>query len=268
MNRHRTAAVLVLAFGFLVTGRSFACDTDNAEVICGLTNAEDLFRLPGTPWVIASHINFDFSSDPPRPAGLGPVEIVRIETHHVQRLYPRPDSAVDWDRKMYPDCSAPPENIGLAGLNARPLGKNKFRLYLTNHGGRESVEIVDLAIQGEKLRTTWRGCVRSPQYVWPNSVAPLPGDGFVLSGNEAAIWRPGQGWTKVAGYVAEYSNGVEVSRDGKWIFIANAGQVLRVPVAGGTVESVRATADNLRWGEDGYLYVVAEPQTRTRSPLP
>jgi len=55
------------------------------------------------------------------------------------------------------------------------------------------------------------------------------------------------------------SNGVEVSRDGEWIFIADSAResVIRVPIGGGEQTVIEFTfhPDNLRWGEDGLLYV-------------
>src|SRR5262245_22988114 len=78
-----------------------------ATFVYGVQNAEDLVRLGTTPWVITSHLNFNFF--PPYEIGLGPLEAVRIDTHEVHRLYPTAESAVDWDRRTYPDCREPPQ---------------------------------------------------------------------------------------------------------------------------------------------------------------
>src|SRR5262249_44804484 len=52
--------------------------------------------------------------------------------------------------------------------------------------------------------------------------------------------------------------GIELSRDARWLFINIPDEVIRVPVHGGTVQTVLKcdfSPDNLRWGEDGRLYV-------------
>jgi hypothetical protein len=251
-------------------------DTTAPIFVHGPTNAEDLVRLPGTPWVIASHWNMDVTSGmPPTRYGFGPLKAIRIDTHEVSRLYPSAESAVDWDRETYPDCREPPQSLSSHGLNVRPLGGDKFRLYVANHGDRHSVEIVDVLADGVRLRATWRGGVVAPLQemgVWPNGVAPLPGEGLILSGFNVAMWRPGSGWEKFGSYEggrpgespqpgavpAGMSNGIEVSPDGQWVFIADSRRrtVIRAPMRGGkqTVIQLGFMPDNLRWGEDGLLY--------------
>jgi hypothetical protein len=254
-----------------------AFDTFNATFVFGPVNAEDIVRLPGAPWIIASHMNLDITSGmPPTVYGPGPLEAIHIDSHEVRRLYPSADSEVDWDRKTFPDCAEPPPYLSSHGLHVRPLGRNRFRLYVNNHSGRHSVEIIDVAVDGKRLRTTWRGCAVAPLEelgVWPNGVAPLPAEGFILSGFNVATWRPGQGWKKLAGYVGTkpgelivtgpetqgMSNGVEISRDGKWVFIADTlrQSVIRIPLSSGEPRVVQLNfgVNNLKWGEDGRLYV-------------
>jgi hypothetical protein len=259
MKSARVLGVLALALHFTATASAQTCDPADPAFVCALTNAEDLVRLPGTSWVVASHINFDLTARPPRALGLGPVEAVRIDTRKVQRLYPTPDTAVDWDSKTYPDCAPPPQTIGSAGLNIRPLGGTSFRLYAVNRNGRQSVEVIDIAVRGERLASTWRGCIHAPDYILSNSVVPLPDGAIALSGNKVAIWRPGRGWSKVASYTGNGSNGIEASRDGQWLYVADPAEtsVVRVPVSGGAGPSVLklpSGPDNLRWGDDGHLY--------------
>ncbi|MBI4164534.1 MAG: hypothetical protein HY508_02240 [Acidobacteria bacterium] len=256
--------VFALAFHLAAVPAVPACDPSDPAFVCGLNHTEDLVRLGETPWVVASQMTVEYDT-PPRISGLGPLQAIRIDTREVRRLYPTSESAVDWDRKTYPECPAPPESISSHGLNVRPLGGKKFRLYAVNHGGRESVEIIDVAIHGEQLLTTWRGCIRAPEEgppegIWPNSVAPLPGNGVVLSGFHVALWRPGRGWAKPHQLKVGVSNGVEVSRDGRSIFIADTPgrSVIRIPVSGEGEQAalkLNFLPDNLRWGEDGYLYV-------------
>jgi hypothetical protein len=235
--------------------------------VFGAKNAEDLVHLTGTPWIVASDFNLGFVG----PANatkaewrFGPLEAIRIDTHEVRRLYPTPESAVDWDRKMYPDCPSPPESLSSHGLNVRRLGPDMYRLFVANHGGRQSVEVIDVRVQGGRLSTTWRGGILAPEWISPNGVVPLPGGGIALSGVGVGIWRPGRGWNRVEGVTG--GNGIELSKDGKWLFIAVDDvpdkSVVRVPVAGGPAQTVLRidgfAPDNLRWGEDGCLYLAGQ----------
>jgi hypothetical protein len=233
-----------------------SCDPSNSAVVCGLDNAEDLVRLAGTHWVVASHRNFEFV--PPFKASFGPVMAVRIDTHEVRTLYPTAQSTADWDRKTYPDCPSPPRSISSHGLNVTPLGNQHYRLYVANHGNRQSVEIIDIAVHGEQIQSAWRGCILSPGKIFPNGLVPLPGGGVALSGFGVATWWPGQGWSTVR--KIKGSNGVEASPDGRWIFVNDddTKAVIRVPAKGQGEQKIVALdflPDNLRWGDDGRLYV-------------
>jgi len=256
MRSYILLSIVVVALQTQNSHVATRCDPANLAVVCGLENAEDLVRLPGASWIVASHVNRSLIHEQLR--GFGPVEAVNMDTHEVRRLYPTAESAVEWDRNTYPDCPLPPGSISSYGLNVKPLGQSKFRLYVANHGNRQSVEVIDIAIRGEQLLTTWRGCIRSPKRIFPNGVAPLPGGGVVLSGFGVATWMPGRGWSEVSKITG--SNGVEVSRDGRWLFVADdtTKAIIRMPVKEAQKEKVVKldfVPDNLRWGEDGCLYV-------------
>lgn len=253
------------------------CDATQTDYICGQHNPEDLIRLPGTSWIVSTSLNIDFGHAL-RVRGTGPLTAIDLHTHAQHLLYPSPDSTIDWDQKLYPDCALPPQPFTSHGIDAQHLADGKFRLYVANHGERESVEIVDVTVLKGTLHASWRGCVKVPTelQIWPNAVAPLPGGGFVLSGNNLALWRPGIGWTRVDGFHGlppgspskpdlGFANGVEVSRDGRWIFVADtfhktvsrfavnvaqAPQVLELDFSPGYF-----WPDNLHWGEDGMLYL-------------
>src|SRR5262249_115860 len=151
---------------------------------------------------------------------------------------------------------SPPEHISSHGLNVRALDSDKFRLYVVNHGGRESVEAIDIRIKGQHLMTSWRGCVHTPKDTFPyggNGVVPLPDNGLALAGGGVATWHPDRGWKRIDGF--DDGNGIEVSHDAQWLFVDRYNQlaVVRVPVEGGASQTVFKGdfhPDNLRWGED------------------
>jgi len=119
---------------------SAGCDSTDPSFVCGLTNAEDLVRLAGTKWIVATHFDWMASDSEAYFGRFGPLEAIESDTRAVHRLYPTAESTADWDRKLYPDCPAPPKSLGSHGLNVLTLGSNTFRLYVANHGERESVD--------------------------------------------------------------------------------------------------------------------------------
>lgn len=279
MEQSRLSRLLHVVVVMSVTAVATADQASEPSFVCGVNNAEDLVRLAGTSWLVASHFNPDVTSGmPPTRYGFGPLQAVHIDTHKVSILYPAPESKVDWDKQTYPDCSAPPTSISSHGLGARQIGENRFRLYAINHDGRHSVEVIDVDAAGVQLRATWRGCVdvsMEKLNVWPNAVAPLPDDGFILSGYNVATWKPKRGWEKFTDFQGTnpgepyghqgrgYANGVQVSPSGQWVFIADMQRkaVYRFPMDGGEPTVIPLPVgrdnlgpDNLKWGDDGRLY--------------
>ncbi len=130
----------------------------------------------------------------------------------------------------------------------------------------------------------WIGCAVMPAHTWPNSVAPLPDGGLVVTdmfdpqdakaSNKLAMgevtgavyeWHPHKGFTLVPGSRMSGNNGIEVSPDGKWIYVAAWGNkaVARLPRSAGApgkpeMLPVGFLADNLRWGADGQLIVTGQ----------
>jgi hypothetical protein len=251
-----------------------ACDPSDPLFVCGVERAEDLVRLGQTPWVIASDMTISYGTRS-HVSGLGPLRAIRIDTRKIRKLYPTAGSAVRWDRASYPNCPAPPKSLSSHGLNVQMLSDDRFRLYVVNHGERESIEIIDVAVRGGELQATWRGCILAPSFggpqgVWPNSVTPLANGAVALSGFHVAIWRPGRGWKQLDGPEFGVANGIEASRDGRWLFVADTTRrrVIRISASSGAESGAMKLdcfPDNLRWGDDGHLYVTG-PLALTESP--
>src|SRR6185295_20134543 len=109
-----------------------------------------------------------------------------------------------------------------------------------------------------------------------NSVAPLPDGGFVATNpyrrgdpdararaqagsnsGEVWEWHTGSGWTAVPDSESPGPNGIEVSRDGSWLYINlwPASKVMRLsrgqsPVKKDIID-VPFHPDNIRWQADG-----------------
>jgi sugar lactone lactonase YvrE len=146
-------------------------------------------------------------------------------------------------------------------------------VYLVHHGFRESIEVFEIDTQPAVPTFTWIGCVVAPQTVAINSVTALPEGGFAATNpnrrggpppspdntGEVWEWHPQAGWTIVPGTESQGPNGIEVSRDGKSLYVNlwSGRKVMRVsrgatPVVKEVVE-VAFQPDNMRWQPDGTL---------------
>jgi hypothetical protein len=160
--------------------------------ICGAERPEDLAQIPGNPWLIAS----GFSPG----AGL---KLVDIRSHALRRWYAGSANQRAYDSSAYPLCPGPPDPALLTprGLSLRNLRAGRFRLYAVNHGGRESIEIFDVALgRAGEPRLHWIGCLLMPPGHVANAVATWP-DGTVLV---TVLTRPG---TSIADFVRGYPTG-------------------------------------------------------------
>ncbi|HZB93640.1 MAG TPA: hypothetical protein VE397_19480, partial [Stellaceae bacterium] len=77
-------------------------------------------------------------------------------------------------------------------------------------------------------------------------------------------WHPGAGYKLVPGSEMSGDNGIEVSRDGKWIYVAAWGnkEVVRLSREGQPPKRTALPAgflvDNLRWAPNGMLMVAGQ----------
>ncbi len=246
--------------------------------VCGPLNSEDLVQVPGTQWIVAS--GMDGGAAGPR----GGLHLVDARDKSWKTLFPGSRPQVKWDKALYGDCPSPPDlsKFSAHGLNLRRGGNNADTLYVVNHGGRESIEIFVLDAKGAEPTVTWVGCAVMPDRTWPNAVAPTPGGGMVVTdmfdpkdpkapaklaaGEETGAvyeWQPHRGFKLVPGSRMSGNNGIEVSRDGKWIYVAAWGNkaVVRLSRGGGAPATrlpVGFLADNLRWAPDGSLMVAGQ----------
>ncbi|MGH7046021.1 MAG: hypothetical protein ACREE2_06475 [Stellaceae bacterium] len=247
------------------------------DFICGPLNAEDLVEVPGTQWIVASGMAGGAAG------GRGSLHLVNAEDKSWKTLFPGDDPQVKWNKATYRECPGPPDlgKFSAHGLNLRAGSGGNDTLYVVNHGGRESIEIFALDSHGAEPIVTWIGCAVMPAHTWPNAVAPVPSGGFVVTDmfdpqdpkasdkmnageTTGAVyeWHPQAGFKFVPGTRMSGDNGIEVSRDGKWIYVAAWGNKAVARVARGSntphrrdLIPVGFLADNLRWAPDGALMV-------------
>lgn len=242
--------------------------------VCGQEAPEDLVVLPGEEWVVASAY-----------AGGGGVRLIRIEDGMSFTAYPAATAEERLDADTYPDCPGPPRGTFTThGLSVLPGEGPAHRLFVVGHGDRESIEIFDVDTAPAMPSITWIGCVIAPDPIGLNSVRGLADGGFVTTnflprdGERAAMmrmmqgetngelweWHTDSGWAKVPGSDAAGANGVELSDDGRTIYMAAWGSqsFARISRGGADVSrdeiSLGFRVDNIRWARDGSLLAVGQ----------
>jgi hypothetical protein len=252
-----------------------ACDpAAGLTFICGLTNAEDLVQVPGTPWILASGLAEGEHTE-------GHIYLVNAPGRTVQVLLPG-HVVYRQDTKTFGACPGAPDETKFSahGLSLRVGSASEHTLYVVHHGERESVEVFKLKAGVVAPTLIWVGCVVYPAGVLGNGVAALPGDAFAasnfISTNDPKavdklmagqpeggmlVWRPKTGWEDVPeAATISADNGVAASPDGKQLFVAGSGDetVVRLSLDGTpgdrAVIKTGFHTDNLRWGSDGFLY--------------
>jgi SMP-30/Gluconolactonase/LRE-like region len=242
------------------------------KFICGLNGPEDLMPLPNSKWMIASGMQVNNMP--------GHFYLIDSGAKTAEELFPGANPKFAQDKTMFANCPGPVDvtNFSVHGLSLRPASAGHYKMYITSHGGREAVEAFDLDTTGAKPSLTWVGCVLLPQNIFINSVAVLPDGGFVVTkmiGNEpnafAGIqkgevtglvyeWHPGNADVKaVPGTELSGPNGIEISEDGKTMYVAAMGnrEIIKYSLGDKPMRVAAAKldimVDNVHWAPNGKL---------------
>lgn len=214
----------VLPVGSMQPG---GCDPDGkVKFICGVVSPEDLVRVPRSDWVVAS----GYSG--------GGVHLINTRDDSATQVYPTTSPRERFDTTTCPSCPGPIDPAEKAkfsahGLAVAPGPDRVHTLYLVHHGFRESIEIFEIDTRSQTPAFTWIGCVVAPQTAGLNSVSPLPGGGFVATSpnrrgvpapspentDEVWEWQAQAGWNITQGSESQGPNGIEVSQDGRWLYV-------------------------------------------------
>ena len=272
---------ILLAVPALLSAQSQAsCAPDGKiQFVCGQTAPEDLVYIPGTDWVVASAFN-----------GAGGIHLINVRDKTSSVLYPSASAKDQLDKKTYDTCPGPADAEDKAkftthGLALRAGRNSTYTLYAVHHGKRESIEVFELDVRAKTPSVTWVGCVIAPDPIGLNSVIGLP-DGFIATNflergaNAAAArtkmmagenngelweWHTKKGWTKVPGSEASGPNGIEISKDGKTLYVAAWGSQSFFRMSRGQTPVKRDAAiqlgfrvDNIRFAPDGSIYAAGQ----------
>lgn len=265
------ARPVVLALAMITTtainagaAASPACAPDlELDYVCGAPKPEDLIEIPGTRWLIAS----GFAEG----AGL---KLVDRPARSLTRWFNGSTGQIAFDKQQFPDCPGPLDAnlFNARGLSLRQMAKNRWRLLVINHGGRQSIEAFDITTGEDPPVLRWRGCMPMPGNQVGNAVASFadgtviatvltrPGTtiaDFVNGRTTGAVWqlRPGaRTFTLLTGTQLPGNNGLEVDPDNRHFYVIAFGwhAVLvydrsdtSAPVA--RIDAADFMPDNIHW---------------------
>jgi hypothetical protein len=250
------------------------CDPSDRHWVCGQQTPEDVVVLPGDHWAFASVYR-----------GAGGIHLINVSEHSSVTAYPSPSVKERLDNKTYPDCPGPPRGeFTTHGLYIEAGKGSVLRLMAVGHGARESIEVFRVDTRAATPTLTWIGCVIAPDPIGLNSVRGLADGGFITTnwlprgGGQEAMdkmmagekngelweWHTASGWQKVPGSEAAGANGVELSADGKTIYMAAWGSQSFVRLTRGVTPPKRDEiplgfrVDNLHFARDGSLLAAGQ----------
>ena len=275
-------APIVLLLAPTVYVHAAGCDpAGNVRFICDQIAPEDLAVVPGGEWVISSGM-----------AANGMIRAINLRDKTTTALFPAASPREQFDRRTYASCPGPiaaseKERFRAHGLYLRPGNNQVHTLFVVHHGDRESIEVFQLDAKGKPPTLTWIGCAVAPDPIGLNSVVGLPDGGFITTnfsprGQDAAgrgrmmngenngelwEWHTASGWQKVPGSEAAGPNGVEISKDGKTLYIGGWGSQSVIRLSRGQTAVKRDSVnvgfrvDNVRWAPDGTLLAAGQGAT-------
>jgi hypothetical protein len=253
----------------------------NIQFVCGQDAPEDLVYLPGTDWMVASSYG-----------GNGGIRLINVRDKTSSMLYPSAAAKEQLDKKTYDTCPGAPDAEDKAkftthGLALRVGRNSTHTLYAVHHGKRESIEVFQVDARSKTPVATWVGCAIAPDPIGLNSVVPLPDAGFIATNflergantnvartkmmagdvnGELWEWHTGKGWAKVPGSETSGANGIEVSKDGKWLYVAAWGSQSFFRMSRGQTPVKRDSiplgfrVDNIRFAPDGSILAAGQGQ--------
>jgi hypothetical protein len=224
---------LIAAALLLATATPAACAPDSEfDYVCGAPKPEDVLAIPDSRWLIASGF----------VDGAG-LKLVDRMNRSLRLWYRGTPAQIDFDRKAFPQCPGPvdPALFNARGLGLRQTEPGHWRLLVVNHGGRQSIEVFDVALGEGAPLLRWRGCLPMPEGQVGNAVASFadgtvlvtvltrPGTtigDFMLGKPTGAVWQwqPGEAkFSLLPGTELPGNNGLEVDPDQRHFYVVAFG---------------------------------------------
>jgi hypothetical protein len=278
-------AVVALPMGIIAQGpprggapAAPCVQAGNTQYVCDQVSPEDLVIVPGGEWVVSTVY-----------AAPGGVRIINVKDKSTTTAYPSATAKEQFDNKTYEACPGVPNaamkaNMQTHGVALREGRNSQHTLYVVNHGQRESIEVFQMDARVKPPTLIWIGCVVAPEMIGLNEVLPLADGGFISTdflargtdqgarglamagANNGFLWEwhAGKGWAKIPGSEASMPNGLEISKDGKTLYVATWGDQGFFRLSLGQNPPKRDNvklgfrADNVRWSPDGQLFVTGQ----------
>lgn len=284
----RSACLILLFFGLSACStRELPCEgSSKIEVVCGFDNPEDFAHIPGTEFLIVSEYGFKHANQP------SPLSMLHTGSHEKIILFPtvstpEPTSSLKTEPSWgEPDCPMPTaDTFSPHGLHLATRDNGQLQLLVVNHAGKNAVEFFQVFANVDTPRVQWRGCVTIDSGIVPNSVKWLPKGGFLVThmggdlskpaGMMSSLqgllgmntgyvlrWDKKQGLRKQPGSDGPMPNGIEISPDGRFMYlnIYFASEVRKIRIKDGElIATAKVThPDNINWGSDTELLVASQ----------
>jgi hypothetical protein len=280
--------ILITVILMVSAGTAIADDLRNSgdlEIIKGPQNAEDILPIGDTEWLVTSGMNGQTSGSNIS----GHIYLINRKEKTFEELFPGKNTVFDHDKKMFKECPGPinPENFSSHGLALKEKSPGQYILYMTSHGEREAIEVFNINTKGAKPAISWTGCVPLSEDIMANSVAILSDGGFVTTKfHDPTIpnsmmgimqgkltggiheWHPGEKVKAIPGTELSGANGIAVSPDDKYVYVAAFGsrEIVRFDRTKNPVKlekvKIDIMPDNIHWGDDGMLYTAGNNSAR------
>ena len=265
--------VALLSSMGIARGTAATCEAvGHIRFICGLISPEDLAIVPGDEWVIASGDREG-----------GRLQLVNVRDKTATPLFPAPTRSERLDTAKYPTCPGPIDpkegnEFRAHGIYLTP-GKGKVHtLHVVHHGFRESIEVFEVDARGSRPALTWVGCAVAPKPFVLNAVVALPEGGFATTNTQAKEvweWHSKSGWQRIPGSEDTVPNGIEISKDGRWLYIAGWAEEKLTRLSRGQtpvrkdVVALGFRPDNVRMSADGsVIYAAGHGNVQTPRDFP
>ncbi len=244
-------------------------DEQGLTYLCGFIVPEDVVNVGSTGLVLASGHRAP-----------GHMYLIDPATGTWSELIHSAAFRQQHDTEVFPDCPDPLnlEAFDVHGISSVEMSPRRFSLYTTSHGAREAIEIYDLDLNGTPPSLTWKGCVLLQEDGYFNAVAQLADGGFVATRMRDANarndelepgaitgrvfeWHPGGQLQPLAGTELSLPNGIDVSQDQRYLFVAATLTRelvrfdLRATPIGKRTASLPMRPDNVHWDGNGKLLI-------------
>lgn len=263
--------ILLLTLGFRP---KLMAQDQPARFLTGVERPEDLLQLPGSHWIIVSCYS-------PSTTTSGKLMAIDLHKQHAAPLEVFPGPVTLKNGK--PSENNPINNLFRPhGINCLQTGINRYRLFVINHGSKETIEVFDVDLRSGNLQITWSKSLGLPTTVWANGIVISPDETvFVTSMYDPADkkfidefeegkptgqvwkWTANHGWQTLNDKLLSGANGIEISRDGQMLYVSEWAKrrLWKFSLNKAVVDSyiqLDFLTDNLRWTEKGNLLITGQ----------